>query len=428
MKEYIVEDAKMKNRIINIIPVIGIFSKYIFFCTMSILNLVHTGSANLTGPSIYIIYSVVILLLNLIIYIHDVARNKMFKKNEFIILSIPVLIVLAYCFTFVKYGYIHRYTLDSLTYFLVWGCTGILSALNITRRNNIDEFINSLDYIILLFTIALFKSAIIPLISGGGFKTLGGETYQTASYIASLTFGLTLLLLYFKEDNARITNSKSKKLIFLGRVFSLLVSGLSVLVTGGRGGFVLLLCYLIYFLLIPANKKYIRKIKISAITIILMMVISLKNTSNSILITGWNRVTAFIDFEKGINWNGTSGRDVVYVDAINIIKKSAIIGYGGGGSYYEMNAYPHNFFLEVLIEGGVLYLVLFIILLITIFMKALKYGFIDNKYKIATILFVYTFVILMFSTSYMRLESFWFIIALIFTLQVHKKPKNQANK
>src|SRR5690606_30091320 len=90
----------------------------------------------------------------------------------------------------------------------------------------------------------------------------------------------------------------------------------------------------------------------------------------TLLVIFWPKLMEYPEFEKsfsrvfsyisseGIEWDSTSGRNDLYEKAIEYISKSPIIGYGVFGMFSEFGFYPHNLILEVLLQGGLVYLIL----------------------------------------------------------------------
>jgi O-antigen ligase len=125
---------------------------------------------------------------------------------------------------------------------------------------------------------------------------------------------------------------------------------------------------------------------------------------------GYFRILEFVKLDGGINWEGTSGRNVVYQTTLQLIEQRPILGYGLFGMWDVYSSYPHNLFLEVLLQGGVFYL---LIALIVLFYFAIKLAHLirkDMRFRILIVLFIYPFVMLMFSGTYLSTPMFWFVI------------------
>lgn len=134
---------------------------------------------------------------------------------------------------------------------------------------------------------------------------------------------------------------------------------------------------------------------------------------NDVFRTGYMRATQFLAPGGGINWEGTSGRDVVYLNTIHLIEQRPVLGYGLYGMWDVINYYPHNLFLEVLLQGGIVYLIIFSWMLLLFVRKLFRMVKTDRRYRILGILFLYPFVMLMFSGTYLNTSQFWFAVVFV---------------
>jgi len=112
-----------------------------------------------------------------------------------------------------------------------------------------------------------------------------------------------------------------------------------------------------------------------------------------------------------------NARDVVYERAITMISNSPIIG-NGIGSYGDDNylsfSYPHNLFLQLFLEGGLLFVIpftfIFIIILYLIFKPWNENEQKSNWRYLILFLFILSIPRLMFSSYFWRDESFWLLL------------------
>src|SRR5699024_2620146 len=123
---------------------------------------------------------------------------------------------------------------------------------------------------------------------------------------------------------------------------------LSALFTGGRGGMILIG---IYLLLYSTNFYYRKSIKfnnilttIFTLTIIIVLLISIvpRLVEIPVFNSSLNRTFEYLSPVAG---DGVSLRRTMYLNEINLIKESPIVGYGFYG-IWNVTGYPHNFFLE----------------------------------------------------------------------------------
>ena len=113
----------------------------------------------------------------------------------------------------------------------------------------------------------------------------------------------------------------------------------------------------------------------------------------------------------------TSYRDIVYNEVLIKIKDRPLLGYGmfKQMDYMKNWMYPHNFFLEVLLSGGIVYL-LFILFVSYVFYKKMIYLIgLDISHVLLLSIFGFTFVQLMLSGTYLSTPFFWFLGSYVFS-------------
>jgi O-antigen ligase len=235
----------------------------------------------------------------------------------------------------------------------------------------------------------------------------GGSTYQTFSYASAFAFGLNF---YFYSSKKYYGFGLSSKILFY---FVTLVTLLGVVLSGGRGGVVLIAAYLFYFsfvILKHIKKKFfffIFEIIFLLFVLILFRPVILINITE---IGSFNRLFEYIGSDFSIDWGGTSGRDEVYLKAIEYINLNPVFGYGVFG-IFNITGYPHNFFLEILLSGGITFLIFFIIIAL-VFILPVTLKLIKNN-SIIVVIAIYPLVQLFFSGSYLTNSEFWFVLSFI---------------
>lgn len=127
----------------------------------------------------------------------------------------------------------------------------------------------------------------------------------------------------------------------------------------------------------------------------------------------------------------SSGRNIIYIQTIETIKKnilfgSGIFGYIGNIEYRNKNGtfYPHNIFLEILLQFGVIGIIVFFLI---IFVVVRKIYFERKKgYRISRIYFVFIVLSLklLLSSSYLQDKWFWFTLLIPFNKSYYYKIKN----
>lgn len=202
--------------------------------------------------------------------------------------------------------------------------------------------------------------------------------------------------------------------------------------SGGSRGPVLFIgvFFILYLIIELRNSK--RKVQIITLTTILFTSVYalyeqiLRGVSNLIAKFGFS--SRFIDKLLADDITNDSGRDKIWGAAISMIKEKPL-GYGAMGSRHGLYriidaGYPHNLFLELLIDYGVFFGTLLIILIIY---KSYAMMF-TKKYQPWKGLFLCMFCAtgpLMISMSYWGHLSFWACIAICVNADIDRK-KNKG--
>ena len=254
-----------------------------------------------------------------------------------------------------------------------------------------------------------------------------GIGVQSLSYYCAFAFSLNLYFLLFGDeikDRFKFTQSIIYKVIC---ILLLVIQMLVTLSSGGRGGFILALVSAIVLVFMRFAHKGHSKFQTSAalvmiITIVLVVINYLPENIINAVDTGSERTFSYIS-GSGIDMTETSNRDDVYGIAMADIRNSPVFGYGllMKGTSAE-GSHPHNIFLEVMLQGGTLYLMLFIALMISLFKRLRR--LLRNGHKTFIIpVALYPIVMLCFSGSYITSGLFFFVITYILCCDVKIKEK-----
>lgn len=115
-------------------------------------------------------------------------------------------------------------------------------------------------------------------------------------------------------------------------------------------------------------------------------------------------------------WENSSGRNVIYENTFMMFKQNPW-GLGVGCVGFDENQtgleYPHNLFLQMAIEYGIVGLCLVIVLIVFVFRKTIK---VNDSFCRGLMLMFFTIVFgrLLVSSSYWERPEFWCIVAFVF--------------
>lgn len=333
-------------------------------------------------------------------------------------LIIPCLILVGFLLTFAQYGP-NSLAASTLMSFISYSIPMILLAWIYVKKNILVKFDSAVDLVLLLFLIYFFFILSKGLLSQLTIIQLRNETnvgYQSTSYYGSYAYGLALFALLFNKAE-KVSLFQNIVIIFI-RITSLFLGFVVQIYGGGNGAFVLTIIYTIVIIAIYLNApKHIIRFLIIAIllgTIILFM----KNLITEIpaLSQSFDRILRIFNTGQ-INNNSTSGRISIYKNSIDKILDSPIIGYGISSAPYIGIGQPHQMFLEILIDGGILYLFLWVYELLNSSKKLIWLMRHDkshrSEYVLIIVVFLSQFIMIQFSGFYLRTYSFWFSLAYI---------------
>ena len=389
----------------NFIFMFSLVSDLLFFCVASMVGYTFEGSES---SPIYKLFMSGIGGLVIAMVIYDILQKKIRTTLSFWVLLIllPIFVVSSY---FIETGAYNinkenssQYLLYMLCFSFTASCTGIYIA-----HQGIERFAKYLDVIMLIMTMSFF-GAIVSTIAG--LASVGGTSYQTMSYMGAFAFNINLCMILWGDKHERFKLFKGEKwnLVAYGL---LLVQLLTCLISGGRGGFLVIVAGSAYMLC--RSKKLGRALTLCGCAIFVSLIAG--RFSDSDLAKRLEQSTM-----RTFNYIGgdsdqiqkVSGRSGVYEKAINNIKEDKYMGRGLFRSINE--GYPHNFMLEVMVQGGLIYLIIWMILIVILTMKV---NFLIN-YQNAYILIplsIYPFIQLLFSGTYLTSPLFWFIISYTWT-------------
>ena len=398
------------NKYTLILFVIVISSYDFFFAFSHLMGFIFEGSEE---SPVFIFYNIILFALTILIFLyHSFFKNEKYRRIDIFLVFIPVLGTIAYLISLLflraTSGVQTRYI-----YFMLWSVPAILIGILLAKKDYFKKA--SAFFELMMWGLSLGSlRAMIETFQTGSVQGIGGATYQDNAYIAAFAFGLNLFFVMNRSDflSAKINRKKSYQIL---TTILLPFQAIAVLLSGGRGGAVLLVVYLAYALWDKRKHLTVRKILIGFLVIIAVSLVTwfahFMLRDNELFIRSFNRAFAFITTD-GIDWARTSERDRVYADMIALIRRSPLFGYGIFGMW-RYSALPHNFFLEVLIQGGVVYLLMIFAFLAYIFAKLYKIIKIDASFKLILVLGLYPLTFLMFSGSYMTSSIFWFCSAFI---------------
>lgn len=383
----------------------------ILFISITFFSLLSIFSINYDGLGNSYMYIIVIILSNLFFYFFLFKKIFFRKKITLEPLFFGIAFLILFNSIFVTF-FLNIPTIDFIFRFALLVLPAFFFGMELGFNYNISSLKNHFLFISALITISVI--VLIPKIfllpTNELLTFFGGGQYQAFSYAVSIAF-----LISFTYFNYYLYSEKILiRIIFF---FSFLIQILGIVLSGGRGGIIVVI---IGTLWIFFNKySFFRSLRyvffvISIISLLSFILISVINEDlQQRLLESSGRLFSYFT-QDGFDFQKTSNRDIVYNNTVRVIQESPIYGYGLFGYLKYTNfAYPHNFFLEILLQGGIIFFCIWILLFYYFIKKFLLLISFGNENKFLIVTFTYSFVLLMFSGSYILEPFFWFNLSYV---------------
>lgn len=324
-------------------------------------------------------------------------KMKIFYKNILYFIPFMLLVIINFIVTNTNY--------EAIRYHLLFFLFNVLGAIYVGSLE-IDlscfkkwVFNYSLLNLILLYIFVFFKKNISLNVN---YMSLGYAMLQ-----------VLIFLLYLKYENYHL-----KLLINIQLILALVF----IIFLGNRFSSFIAIFGIVFLYFINLSKKY-QKIKfilgIGGILLCLkfyffyliekLFKILEKYDINLI---GLNRMLATL-YKIQANIDFTSGRIDIYKQAIEVIFENpfgiGLFGYLKKINGAQIGYYPHNIFIEIALNWGIIGLFIFMIFLLYYFYRFFKIK--DKRYKNFIYIFLLLNMNLLVSNSYMKYQFFWLFLA-----------------
>lgn len=401
---------------------LDLLSQEFFFCFCSLFGIRYEGVGS---SSIYVIYSVVLFALTMLFVVNDLIKNKRYiKKKGFIILPFVMsFIFLIESMITPETGM--EWTWKSYMFFMLFCMPAMYVGTAISVKRAIKTLYPFLDTVIIIMTFGLLRS-IPTLLSTGVASLTGGEStnYNTIAYCSAVCFGFIYYgLLSNPEERFAIFRSNLFRIISVVLLPALAYCAFS---SGGRGGSLLLIVLFVYLTWACVGKENFMKVALIGVPLLIALIVGSTYVlkSNAILSaafdTGTERAFQYITGTGSIDMTQTSNRDIIYENALNAVKEDPI-AIRGLFRTIGMRGYPHNFFIEVLLDGGIFYLLFWVVYLAKTILKGYRMIKRERELFFMSIIGVYIFINTFFGGTYLMTGLFWFLLAIVSNYQLTRQ-------
>lgn len=409
------------SKIEVILLTISLFGTLIFFGYYTLTGRVYGGAAS---DNSYISFMMIVDIIPLSLFVKFLF-SKGNKKNV-----APIIIVLMILTAIYGIGVgVSDINFKSL---LAFSSPAAVTGILIAKSNRSWYFVKLLEPVMLFLTVVGIASMRYLLVVRN-LQDMGEEGIgiSSLSYHCGFAFALNLYFLLFGNEMPERFKYAQTTLYKYVSILLLIVQFAVGLSSGGRGGFVLLLVsgVVMVFLRLAHRRGSSSKTVFTFFLLLMAGFIAVQFMPENIvgaMTTGSERTFSYISKGGGIDTSETSNRDVVYADCIRSIEDSPIIGHGilmRGTPFYGDR--PHNIFFEVLLQGGILYLMLFLAFILSLFNKTKRLVRQGHGLFIVPVA-LYPMVELMFSASYIGTDLFWFVISYILCCEMPRQQRERT--
>lgn len=410
----------MRQQIRNAINVFNLLIAPLFFALYFLISGRIWGGA-MDGMAYKIVIAIMMIGV-LFFYIQSLNRHLRLSRKEVLVWCILALVFLA----FLLNGSSEELAKAHFLRYLCFSVPSALIGIVYSRKKDIINIAAPLQMAMLLLT---FGFGIMQLHAKIHSERLA--LYQTISYSLGFSYAVNLLLLLFRFDGGTCWKGLWKLLNFKGSKFFytilLLLQVLLCVISGGRGGFVLIVASTVVLLCFYLQQKTNKTNLMPYVLFILCLLpffSLLPSEIKDFIEQGGERVFSYLT-PSGIDMSQTSHRDVVYEENLELIAQRPWVGYGLWGYFNKTDGYyPHNIFLEFLLQRGIPFLIFMLLVLVYIAQKYIAMVKTEREHLLVLPLILLPCIKLLFSETYLEEGLFWFSIAYIYTcnLKVSSMP------
>ncbi len=391
-----------------------IFYSYGFFAWLSEQILAPIGLASFSE-------NVLLLILYVTLFLLCVCFRDYLRLDFFALLALLILfLVFTYLFH-PEYEYVYTRKQYGVLEYVLFPANGIYAYLFVRLVNNPQNLLKGLrigGYFTYIYSgLRLY----IALKRGYWIEEnyLGQEIHL--SYNLNFGYGLVIFICYFLY--CALKNKSVKDGVLAG------VGIMMVLIGGSRGPLLNIAIFLAIYILLTTSET---KNKIIYFSLIVICTLVFLMSYRIILSTAVNILETFNLPSRTImkllegSISEDSGRNVIWSAAINMIKENPF-GYGAMGArhvIYQIHivGHPHNFFLEILIDYGVIFGVAIILIL---FLGAVRIFFDKNigEWRYVFLIFFAYACQLLTSYTYWHSMGLWGALAVAVSINRTRKIK-----
>lgn len=271
------------------------------------------------------------------------------------------------------------------------------------ENEDIQQKIKELaPYVGIAFSLVAFVCAFHPTAttSGGLADNENGMNYQNISYVAAYSAALMEYYLLTHRDIKQMGIFQDSIGVFIS-FGTVMLDFVTVLLSGGRGGFVVIVLFTVITAWLAVNhglmtvQKLVRGLALAIAACVGLAGAFYYAANSSLKTSGFGRIM------RMLGGSGDTGRSSLRERAMNSFQTKPILGHGFGSVFWEVGHYSHNFFTDVLVEIGIIGLIAILVLLVVTFCRELRLIKRDYSDILWMYIFLCGFIMAMFSGYYL---------------------------
>lgn len=240
----------------------------------------------------------------------------------------------------------------------------MLLAVVVSKKKECQyEMMRATPLIGFLLSVVAIRTVLNPAeVNASGYVAVeGGLNYQNVAYMGAYAFAFLgyYIVCYNKIEWPKIFKFFLVRYFLYGLFFAVFVI---VILSGGRGGFVVLGFHSLLFIYMYFRKTTIERKKAKKFFFIILLVILA-----FVIFSLIQRVSAdFAALERitgMFGGDGDTGRENLRTMALQSFSESPILGYGFGSVFFAIGDYSHNIFTDIMVETGIVGLLVFLYIL-----------------------------------------------------------------
>lgn len=395
-----------------------LFSSMFFFSFLAMLGLSYSG---LESSSALVIYSVFSSFLAYTLILVGLFRDKgKILLSNLVFYLIPIPIILSYLWT----GNFSGLAFKTIGLFLLSVIPAIYLAVEISKKDGLKNYENIFLGLAVIITLGILRT-IPEVLNSPVYEVItlfAGGHYQNMSYFSSAAFIITLTYFSFYSPKKSIVFA-----LLLLTMMAIQIGG--VMASGGRGGLVVIFVTIVSVLFL--RLKFIKTMLLFfGLLFIVPLILDLLPLEyfidNQLVIDRLERLVSYISSD-GLDFSQSSHRDVFYIQSLEYFSQKPIFGHGffsiidnSPEPFFERpgDFYSHNFFLDIMLHGGILFLFFWIIILTVFFYKLYLILSHEEGQFMILVPVIYSFTQLMFSGSYLQETLFWFSVVFVLSYKL----------